>query len=306
MNKTIHKDSIKAFERLEKGDVIAVVSPSGPVKREKIKKSASVFKRNGFFLKFLPSVFKRDEYLAGSDNERFEDLCEALKNKQYKAVLFSRGGYGSMRLLERLSNIKNMSPKPIFGFSDITALHIFFGRLGWITFHSPNLNGFSELSKRAQRFFFDVITKRVDFREIEFGSGESLRGGVAEGILIGGNLSIISALSGTKFDIDLRGKILFLEDVDEQPYRIDRMLTQILLRKDVRYLRGIVFGHFSNCGREELLIRILLEFANKIKKPVIYGIDSGHIKNNLVLPFNTRCRLNASKGYLSVLERIFL
>ncbi len=296
----------KLYKRLKYGDEIAVVSPAGIVEKKEIDKSASIFKKNGLLIKYLPSVFKRDEYLAGSDDERYKDLRDALLNKEYKAILFSRGGYGSMRILERLNKTDFIYPKPLFGFSDITALHIFFNRLGWITFHSPNLNGFAELTENARRFFFDIIFGKVDFREVEYGAKDTLYSGIVDGTLLGGNLSVISALSGTKYDIDLRDKILFIEDVNEEPYKIDRMLTQLSLRSDIRYLKGVVFGRFSNCAKESLLSRIFMGFARSIKKPTIYGIEIGHIKNNLIIPFNVRCLINAKKGFLNILERIFI
>lgn len=297
---------LRFYKRLEEGDVIAVVSPASPVNKSAIKKSAFLFERKGFVLRYLPSVFKRNDYLAGDDKERFKDLCEALISDKYKAVIFSRGGYGSMRLLEGLSKMRLSKPRPIFGFSDITALHIFFNKLGWITFHSPNLNGFLELTRGAQDFFFDIVTRVVDIREIEYEARYSLWDGKVEGVLVGGNLSVISSLSGTKYDIDLKGKILFLEDVGEEPYRIDRMLMQILFRKDIRYLKGVVFGHFSRCGSSSVVKRVLYEFARAIKKPVVYGIDVGHIKNNMILPLNIRYYLDASKRTLLPIERVFV
>ncbi|MCX7943774.1 MAG: LD-carboxypeptidase [Deltaproteobacteria bacterium] len=300
------RKEIIGFSRIKKGDVFAVVSTSGPVSKRDIKKSVSVFRKNGFELRLLSSVFKRDGYLAGSDEDRFFDLKDALLNEEYKAILFSRGGYGSMRLLSRLSTVKLLSPKPIFGFSDTTALHVFFNRLNWITFHSPNLNGFFNLSSYAKNLFFNIITGKVDFREIRYKAILKLYGGRAEGILIGGNLSMISALSGTRFDIDLRDKILFIEDIGEKPYRIDRMLTQLTLREDVRYLRGIVFGKFTDCGDGLVIKRILSEFSYKIKRPAIYGIDVGHIKNNMILSLGTNYLLHADKKLLIPLERVFL
>ncbi|MCX7958243.1 MAG: LD-carboxypeptidase, partial [Deltaproteobacteria bacterium] len=247
-----------------------------------------------------------DGFLAGSDEERFSDLKGALLNKRYKAVLFSRGGYGSARLLSKLSEIKSLKPKPLMGFSDITALHIFFGRLGWITFHSPNLNGFSELTKSAQDFFFDIITGVTDFREIEYRAEYRLSGGSTEGILAGGNLSIISSLSGTRFDIDLKDRILFLEDTNEESYRIDRMLTQLSLREDFKYLRGIVFGRFSGLRDKDNLNKILFQFSRKAGKPAVSGIDAGHVKDNMILPLNSRCLLDASKRLLLPLEKTFV
>lgn len=294
------------FNYLRKGECIAVTSPAGPVKKNNLLKSAHLFERNGFRLNFLSSVYKKEDYLAGRDESRLKDIRMAFENNRYRAVLCTRGGYGSMRLLDALFGLEFKNPKPLFGFSDITALHIFFNRLGWITFHSPNLNNFSELSDKAQRFFFDTITGEIDFMSYAYRGKYSLFKGKTEGILTGGNLSIISSLSGTRFDIDLRNKILFLEDVNEEPYRVDRMLTQLLLRGDIKYIKGVVFGGFSNCGTTNRLKEILSDFAIKIRKPVIYGIDVGHITNNLILPFNIQYELDANNIYLRPLQRPFI
>ncbi|MGB9600057.1 MAG: S66 peptidase family protein [Myxococcota bacterium] len=285
--------------------LIAVISPAGPVKRGKIFKNIRIFEEKGYRIEFLPSVFKKTGYLAGSDKERLNDLREALTNPEYDAVICARGGYGSVRLLESLSKIQIKSPRPFFGFSDITALHIFLNNAGWVTFHSPNLNGFDELTETAKRHFFDFISGNYT-DPLRYKGKFTLYKGSTTGVLCGGNLSIISSLSGTRVDLRLGGKILLIEEVNEEPYKIDRMLNQLLLRDDIGGLRGIVFGKFKGCGKLKEIISLLKEFSQKLKKPAIYGIDVGHIRNNLLIPLNIEYSLNADKILLTSLDNPIL
>ena len=290
--------------RLKESDTIVVISPAGCVKRGSILKSGRLFAMNGIRLKYLKSVFGRDRYLAGKDKDRLEDIRTAFSVERYRGVLCSRGGFGSMRILRGLGEFEFRDIKPLFGFSDVTALHIFFNNRGWITFHSPNLNGFYNLTERAKRHFFEVLLG--DVSRLRFEAEYTLKKGMVEGRLIGGNLSIVSAISGTEFDIDLRDKILLLEDVNEEPYRIDRMLTQLSLRSDISQLRGVVFGRFVGCGSGSELKDVFMDFIRRIDIPAIYGVEVGHIRNNLAIPLNIRYSLDASRCMLLPLEEPFL
>lgn len=295
----------KPYRRRPQG-IIAVVSPSGPVERKNILNSIDKLKRYGLEFKILPGTFKKEGYLAGSDSIRLSALKEALTDKRYGAVICSRGGYGSIRLLDAISRIKQLRVRPFFGFSDITALHIFLNNLGWVTFHSPNLNGFLQLKRNTQRLFIEALKGDLDFTKMEYCVERVIKKGISKGRLIGGNLSVFSSLSGTRFDPDLRQKILFLEDVDEKPYRIDRMLTQLRLRADFNKLKGIVFGRFCGCGSKEEIIRIITQFAKDIDIPIVYGIKAGHIMDNLVLPLNIEYLIDTRKRVVIPQEGPFL
>ncbi len=286
--------------------LIAVVSPSGPVNKGNILIATDSLKKYGFKFELLKNLFEKDDYLAGSDRDRFSDLKEAFLDNKYGAIICSRGGYGSMRILDALSKLRLTKVKPFFGFSDITALHIFLNRQGWVTFHSPNLNGLSRLNQKSKRFFVDILKNNVDFTKVTYKAKFIINRGIANGRLIGGNLSIISSLSGTRFDIGLKDKILFIEDVDEKPYRLDRMLTQLRLRADFQYLRGIVTGRFNGCGREKEILKVLRCCLGGTNIPVLYGIDAGHVRENLVLPLNIKYILNAKRGLLIPQEKPFL
>lgn len=286
--------------------MIAIVSPSGPVERKNILNSIDRLKRYGLEFKILPGTFKKEGYLAGSDSIRLSALKEALTDKQYGAVICSRGGYGSMRLLDAISRIKQIRVRPFFGFSDITALHMFLNNLGWVTFHSPNLNGFLRLKRNSQRLFIEALKGDLDFTKMEYRAEQVIKKGISKGRLIGGNLSIFSSLSGTRFDPDLRQKILFLEDVDEKPYKIDRMLTQLRLRADSNKLKGVVFGRFCGCGTKEEIVRIITHFAKNMDIPIVYGIKAGHIMDNLVLPLNIEYLIDTRKRVVIPQEKPFL
>jgi len=271
--------------RLKPGDSIAIIAPAGPVEPSELHPVMERLRMMGFNLLPAPHLYERKEYLAGEDIFRLEDLHSAFSNKETKAIFCARGGYGTLRILPkiRFSSIRK-NPKILVGYSDITSLLLsVHKKTGLVTFHGPmirdsqknggaNLDALIHLLSSDQPFSFDLENGRV------------LRQGSAVGNVIGGNLSLICHLAGTKYMPDAKGAILFIEDTGEAVYRIDRMLTHLKLCGFLKGLRGIISGRFEDCGEPAMIDSVLLDAVSEYHYPVVAGVPIGHGEKNLPLP----------------------
>ena len=268
---------------------------------------------------FARNVRKRSGYLGGSVEERVSDLHDMFANPEVKGVFAVRGGYGSEQILDRIDyGLLRRNPKVFLGYSDITALHIaIHQRTGLVTFHGPvAVSGFSKYTREHfRRALFDPrplgrLTNPPDSDELRPAYVmRTIRGGSARGPLIGGNLTLISTTMGTPFEIDTRGKILFLEDVDEQPYSVDRMLTQLRLAGKLESAAGLIFGECSGCRPREFrpsfestfsLGEVLDNILGGLKIPVLSGMTIGHTDDQLTLPLGVRAALDADRQELTI------
>jgi muramoyltetrapeptide carboxypeptidase len=266
-------------------------------------------------------VRRRAGYLGGSAAERLADLHEMFGNPDIDAVFAIRGGYGSAQLLDRIDyDLIRRNPKVFLGYSDITALHLaIHQRTGLVAFHGPvTLSRFSEYTQkhfRAALFQTDPVgpvTNPPETNELRPAHMlRTIRPGTARGALTGGNLTLISTTMGTPYEIETRGRILFLEDVGEQPYSIDRMLTQLRLAGKLQEAAGIVFGECSGCRPREFqpsfestfsLGEVLDNILGDLKIPVLSGLTIGHTDDQLTLPIGVMATLNADKGELVIEE----
>jgi len=240
-------------KKLKKGDTIAVISPSGAVKEDKFfKPSIEYFENNGYKIKIAPHAEDKKAYLAGADKDRLSDLMSFFEDESVNAILCSRGGYGSYRLLANIDYEKiNINPKIFLGYSDITALLIsILNRSNLITFHGPLFLsdfGTSKVDKYTEKNFFDILTGNIElpFKYSNPINYECIKSGQAEGELIAGNLAVFAGLLGTPYFPDVTGKILLLEDVGEPLYKIDRMLMQLKLAGVFDKIAGLLFGEFT-------------------------------------------------------------
>jgi muramoyltetrapeptide carboxypeptidase len=290
--------------RLRAGARVALVAPAGPVAEERVAAALDRCARLG--LEPVLGRFARGRhagYLAGTDHERREDLAWALTAPDVDAVWALRGGYGTMRLLERtdLAALRD-HPRAYIGFSDNTAVHLALHARGVISFHAPHAGG--DLTSLAE-----ACLERVLFHDEAAGSLElpddrpplMLRPGVAEGPLVGGNLAILAAMAGTPAPLRARGAIVFVEDVGEASYRLDRAWTQLLLSGSLDGVAGLAFGRFTDCGGSELL-DLLRGFADELGVPTLAELPIGHEPDNWTLPMGIHARLDASAGSLALLE----
>ena len=249
-------------------------------------------------------VLERDGYLAGSDENRAADLNRFAADPSVDAIWCARGGYGAMRLLDRIDyDAWRRSPKTLIGYSDITALHAAIGpRAGLVTFHGPTararLTDFSEASLRAS-----VASGGEPCGEAPRAS--VLHGGRARGRLVGGNLAIVAALLGSPYAPSFEGAILVLEDVNESIYRIDRMLTHLRLAGALDRLAGIAFGHFTDIppepsDEERPLLDVLREVARRCGVPCLANIPVGHVADQWTVPLGAFACLDADARSLTI------
>lgn len=285
---------------LKKGDIIAVVAPAGPLReREALGKSTAFLEEMGFKVRFDARIFDQTGYLAGSDNARSEELMCAFEDDSVKAVIGLRGGYGCSRLIPHLDLERlRKHPKVFIGFSDLTTLQLFLNRhLGWITFHGPMAAnpGIGSHSEEERSHLISLWTDPEYRPVLRFPQLEAWNPGKAEGRLVGGCLSTIVSSIGTPYEIDTDGAILFLEDVGEPPYRIDRMLTHLKLAGKFESLRGILLGSFQECEASDgayPLTRMMKELLQREAVPILASFPAGHGPSNWTLPMGTRIRID--------------
>ncbi|QDV73359.1 S66 peptidase family protein [Botrimarina mediterranea] len=305
---------------LKPGDTVMIVAPSGDLDEERIELAVERLKELGFKVIVPEDVYSQWGYLAGSDQRRADEFMKAFTDPEVDAVFPGTGGYGVMRMLDLLDFDKiRDNPKVLIGFSDITALHMALAKkCNLVTFHSPNPQwglgsdeGFPAYN--AKYFWRCLMADQNDGDEgftYETPDGAPLRviaPGVAEGTLCGGNLTLVASLTGTEYELDTEGRVLFLEDVRESPYRIDRMLRQLKLSGQLDKPAAVILGQFSKCesdgdGSSLALAEVLLDYFADATYPVVYNFPAGHVKDNATLPLGVRARVDANQRRVSVLE----
>ncbi len=294
--------------RLNPGDRIGIVSPGAAVQADKLKQGCRALEQGGFAIQVGAGALQRDRFFAGTDRGRAAELTSMFTDPRVQAVFCSRAGYGSGRLLPLLDFATfAQQPKIFVGYSDVTLLlNAFVQRAGLICFHGPLVAGeFAEgLSERSRAHLFNLLAHGTGDEYLPFST--TLRAGVAEGPLLGGCLSVLVATLGTPFAFDPRGAILFLEDIGEKPYRIDRMLVQLKQGGMLEHLAGVVFGDMQGCwGTEDdptLLLSVIADAFADYSYPVGFGLPAGHGEENFALPLGTRVRLDARRKQLAFLE----
>ena len=242
-------------------------------------------------------------YLAGTDEERAEQFNRYLRSPEYDGFLFARGGYGAMRILDALDyDAIRDNPRPIIGFSDVTAIHQAVAiRSGVASFHGPmvNLDFHNGLSPDIEEWFWSMLAGDAPLTR-RFEPADVVCEGEAEGTLFGGCLSLTTSLTGTRYDFWIDGGIWFWEDVDEPVYRIDRMLTHLRLSGRIAAIRGVVIGKLKGCGNEDELAALLLEFFGHEGIPVIRNIPFGHHGDNLLMPIGAPVRLSTAENSFTI------
>ncbi|HGM5578475.1 TPA: LD-carboxypeptidase [Pseudomonas putida] len=289
----------------------AIIAPAGPARLD-ADKARQWFAARGYRCRIYPGALQADGYLAGSDEQRLRDLHDAFADPQVDAILCMRGGYGSMRLLDRLDfELIRRHPKPLIGYSDITALHTAIQRhVGLITFHGGMLNA-DLLGAKLEPTVSSLLCQlqgRVGFGDqIEHPPAFELTtvfGGVANGRLVGGNLSMLGATQGTSAEIDTHDSILFIEDVNEPLYRVDRLLTQLRLAGKLEGIKGVLVGDFAGITLTALE-PLLRDIFAPLQVPVLAGWRSGHCDPNLCLPLGAKVCLDSDARTLSLEQTLF-
>ncbi len=289
---------------LEPGSRVAIIAPAGPVDAARLAQGARVLRGLGFRVRTGAHALKREGYLAGSDDKRIADLNAALRDPDVRAILCARGGYGVMRLLDRVdTDAARRDPKIILGMSDITALQLsLYVRCGLVTYSGPLIAGqvalgLDEVSRAA---LVRALTGAPDVAGrfgAEWTGVRVVRGGKARGPLLGGCLSMVTALAGTESFPDWEGAILLVEEVNEPLYRIDRMLTHLRLAGVFDRVGGVALGHMLGPKGEDLgpeTDRLVEEITASSGIPVISGVPHGHRLPNVTLPLGLDVTLETS------------
>lgn len=307
---------------LRPGDTVGLITPSSYVADpDRLQLAARTIQYFGLRLKTGRNVGKRAGYLGGGVQERVDDLHGMFRDPEVRGVFSIRGGYGAGQLLDRIDyDLIRRNPKIFLGYSDITALHLAIHRnAGMVTFHGPVvLSRFSEYTRtlfRKALFSTDPIGPVGNPPDSDplrpAHMLRAIRPGRARGPLIGGNLSLVAATMGTPYEIETRGRILFLEDVGEQPYSVDRMLTQLRLAGKLDAAAGIVFGECNACRPRDFqpsfestfsLGEVLDNLLAGLKIPVLSGLTIGHTDDQATLPLGVAATLDSEKGELSIEE----
>lgn len=297
------------MKKLKKGDTIGLVAPASSVNKEKLKDAIRNLKELGFNIKVGKSVEEVWYSFAGTDDERANDINEFFKDESVDAIMCVRGGYGGIRILSLLDyeNIKK-NPKPFIGYSDITSLHMaFLKKCELQTYHGPMaVSNFSkEYNLETLNDFLKVMDSDDNYEVKNFDEKiyfyNTLKG---IGQLVGGNLAVLVSSLGTEYDIDYNNKILFLEDIGESTYKIDRMLWQLKNLDIFNKVSGVILGDFANCEKssdDDMSLKDVFDNHFKtLKKPVCYNLKSGHCTPMLTLEFGKTIELDGEKEKIIV------
>ena len=315
-------NSIVKSKRLKKGDTLGLIAPGSFINEDELKESIENLETLGFKVVYTKNILARYGYFGGTDEQRASDVNEMFKRNDVKGIVCARGGWGCSRILPLLDYevIKN-NPKVLIGYSDVTALlYGLFKETGLVCFHGPV--GISTFNEYSVDYFKRVLMEpqqsitfynphdeksKSDEEYIPF----TIRSGKSSGKLVGGNLSIIVSLIGTKFDIDSEDKIIFIEEVGEEPYRVDRMLTQMIEAGKFKNANGIMLGVFSDSkphakksgiSSSFSLNEVLFDRLSKLNIPTAYGMSFGHITNKFTLPFGIEAEFDSLAQTLTLLE----
>ena len=288
-------------ERLKRGDVIGVMAPAGPIKMKQIQKAIPFFENMGLQVKVGNHLDEVHGYLAGTDEQRLEDLHEMAADPAIKAIIFARGGYGTGRIIDRIDyDLIRKNPKIYWGYSDITYLHTAIRQKAeLVTFHGPMLasdiarDDFDTFSKRMFTQLFEPM--RLLYTE-EISQLQVISPGNADGKLAGGNLSLLASTLGTPYEIDTKGKLLLLEDIGEEAYRVDGLLNQLRLAGKLEAAAGIIVGDFANTesGLEQTLTmeQVFSHYFSRLNVPVLAGFKIGHCFPHFAVPLGVEAHLS--------------
>lgn len=308
--------------RLKSGDKLALVTPGSYITEDGLNESVKNLNDLGFDVTYnKDAILLQDGYFAGTDKQRAKDLMEKFEDKSVNGIVCTRGGYGCSRILPLLHyNLIRSNPKVLIGYSDVTALlYGVYQQAGLITFHGPvgtstfnefSVNNFNRVLTNPERT--EVFSNSNSDADKNTYGVKTLVEGTGKGRLVGGNLSIMVSLIGTRYDVNYSKKLIFIEEVEEEPYRIDRMLTQLIESGKFKHASGIMMGIFKDCEVKKKdpgfkksfsLMDVLMDRLSNLKIPVIYGMSFGHVNDKFTIPFGIRAELDTNHQTFTLLEK---
>lgn len=291
---------------LRPGDKVSIVSPASKIERQIAAHGAELLRQQGFMVVIGQHAFDEEGVFAGSDAARVADMQKALDDKSIKAIFFSRGGYGSLRTHIHLNwSSFFKKPKWLIGFSDITVFHAYLSRHNIASVHGVMTAWFEKDEVLTQSFLQMIELLSGKPQEYSAHPHELNRNGIASGILTGGNLSIIQSLRGTPLDLSPKGKILFIEDIDEYNYHLDRMMLNLKTGRVLEQLSGLVVGYFTGMKDGDTpfgktACEIIKEAVAPYRYPVVFGFQSGHELPNYPILMGSRISLDVSENHVII------
>lgn len=300
-------DSLKKPPRLREGDTIQIVAPASPFDQEAFLRGAARLKEWGFQVRYRDDIFAKKRYLAGDDLRRLQELQEALQDPAVKAVFVARGGYGSGRLLPALEKWKPPTEaKIILGYSDISSLLIFAKqKWGWVTFHGPVVakDIGDRLGEKGAASLKRTLTDPEALGLLTLPESAALHPGKARGPLVGGCLSLINCTLGTPYQLKTDDCLLYLEDVGELLYSLDRMLTHLRQAGLLKKVRGIIFGPLKDAhDSSEVIQEMLKDVLGDLSIPMLFGFPSGHTEDSWTIPLGLTVTMDAGAGSVTFEE----
>lgn len=301
---------------IKQGDVIGVIAPaSAPASQDKIDKGAEYLERLGYRVKLGKNVRAIRGYLAGTDQQRAADINEMFGDKRVKAIMVVRGGYGSPRLLPLIDyGLVKRNPKVFVGYSDLTALQLaLFTKTGLISVSGPmvGVEMFKGIDPFTEENFWKVVTSTKKLGVMMNPDGrplESIHKGIASGILLGGNLSLVTSIAGSPYLPSFKNSILYLEEIEEECYRFDRMMNQLKLAGIFKDTKGILIGELTDVKPSDTTKpfltaeEVLDDYLSPLKKPILKGLVYGHVARKLTMPVGIRARMDANAGSIELIE----
>ena len=293
------------------GETIGIVAPAGWVAEKELQPALNYLVEKGFKIRLGASVFTKDRYLAGSDQARLKDVHSMFENQEVKAIFCARGGYGCSRLLDKVNYaLIQRNPKILVGFSDTTALQLaIYVKTGLVSYTglalSTDVTIDQHLPLQTEKSLWNLLLSG----DVAYHHNlEILKEGRASGPLLGGCLSLLCSLVGTSYFPEMDGAILFIEDVNEASYRVDRMLTQLRLAGVLERINGLIYGQFIGCDSKNnqhgAVEPVLAEFSEHVAGPVLQGLLYGHTPNRYVLPLGVQAHVStdSNKGSLATMN----
>ena len=301
------KTEIITPKALEYGDTVGIIAPANYTPKD-AEYMISYLESKGYKIVYGKSYYSKWYNFGGTDDVRADDINGFFKDKNIKAIFSIRGGYGTIRILDKLDyNLIKENPKIFSGFSDITTLLIAINeKTGLVTYHGPMSSNFKDIPEVTESSFFDAYTKpEKEYNILSYDDDYSIvNAGKSEGEITGGNLSLIVASLGTEYEINTDGKILFIEEIGEHTYRVDRMLQQLRLAGKLKNVKGIIIGDFNRVNKEAIedmsLDDVFKENFKDLDIPIIEGVNSGHVRPFITIPIGANAIIDTAKNEIIV------